>query len=66
MTEKRKCNLCGESFDVFDVQEDFTIQKHLGFGTEFDGEDLELHLCCRCMNRLVHACRISPIQKHTK
>ena len=55
------CNLCGKSFDFWDEQEDFSIHKELGYGTNYDGDTLKLHLCCECMNKIVKECKISPI-----
>ena len=56
-----KCNKCGKEFDIWDLQEDFTIYRHLGYGTKYDGAKLELDLCCDCMEKLIDKCVISPI-----
>lgn len=55
------CNKCGKALDIFDKQEDFTIEKELGYGTIHDGSSLRLHLCCECMDKLISECKISPI-----
>ena len=55
------CNLCGGEFDVFDEQEGFSIHKTCGYGTKFDGERLELDICCGCMEKLVDSCVVTPI-----
>ena len=55
------CNMCGKTLDTFDTQEDFSIQRKLGYGTKNDGSVLDLHLCCDCLDRLVDECTISPI-----
>ena len=55
------CNKCGKQMDIFDVQEDFSIERDLGYGTSHDGDRLELHLCCECMDKLISECKISPI-----
>ena len=55
------CNKCGNQLDEWDTQEDFNIYGKLGFGTKYDGCELELDLCCKCMNELIDSCAISPI-----
>lgn len=39
--------------------------KRLGYGTKNDGDILDLHLCCQCMDKLVDECDISPIEEDT-
>lgn len=61
------CNICGKEFDMWDTQEDYSIHKRCGYGTEYDGETLELDICCECMERLIDSCRLSPIEsKHDR
>lgn len=55
------CNKCGNRLNEWDVQENFSIYTVLGYGTKFDGCELELDLCCECMNELIDSCAISPI-----
>lgn len=56
------CNYCGEVMDYFDQNEDFSIKKtRLGFGTIYDGDKLELRLCCSCMEKIIQNCKVSPI-----
>lgn len=55
------CNRCGKSLDIWDRQEDFTIFKNLGYGTVYDGETLDLHLCCDCIEKIIDECKVSPI-----
>ena len=63
MSKKLVCNKCGKEFDIWDVQEDFTITKTLGYGTVHDGDRLNLHLCCECMDKLIGECVITPIEE---
>lgn len=58
---RRHCNMCGRELDIWDEQEGFSIHKKLGYGTKYDGEILELNLCCECMNRIIEECKIPPI-----
>lgn len=55
------CNMCGKPLDFWDVQEDFSLHRHLGYGTKNDGSVLDLHLCCDCLDKIVDKCNISPI-----
>lgn len=36
------CNLCGKEFDEWDEQEGFGIHTRVGYGSKFDGDDVEL------------------------
>lgn len=62
------CNVCGKTLDIWDLQEDFTIRRHLGYGTKHDGDRLHIQLCCECMEKLIDQCRVSPIheRKHAE
>lgn len=51
--------------DIWDKQEEFSIHTRCGYGTKFDGSDIELDLCCDCMEELVDSCKISPVTDNT-
>lgn len=57
------CNKCGKELDTFDIQENFSIVRSLGYGTQYDGEDLNIRLCCKCMETLIKQCVISPVSE---
>lgn len=59
------CNKCGKKFDEFDMQADFNIRTYIGYGSEFDGDDLDIDLCCDCMDELIRSCKISPLRSDT-
>ena len=61
MSKITTCNKCGNRLSEWDIQEDFSIYSHLGYGTKYDGSKLELDLCCKCMDELIDSCAISPI-----
>lgn len=61
MTSTKLCNICGTKMELHDIYADFTIHKLLGYGTEFDGDLLDLHICNDCMSKLIHKCVVSPI-----
>ena len=56
-----RCNLCGEEFDLFDQQEGYSIHKKVGYGSTHDGEEIKLDLCCKCFDKIVDACAVSPV-----
>lgn len=63
---KRICNICGKDFDLWDEQEDFSLRRHVGYGSEFDGSRIDLDMCCTCFDKLMNTyilpqCVISPI-----
>lgn len=61
------CNICGHKFNFWDSQESFNIKVQAGYGTKYDGDYIDLNLCCNCMDNLIEACAISPIQEiHNK
>lgn len=55
------CNMCGKELDLWDKQEEFSIYRMCGYGTKFDGDSIELDLCCDCMEKLVDSCVVSPV-----
>lgn len=59
--EKNVCNYCGKELDVFDLQQDFFIHTRIGYGSIYDGDFVRLQLCCDCFDKLVGACKVSPI-----
>lgn len=61
MSIVRTCNKCGKKFDEWDTEEGFSIYSTLGYGTKYDGSKLELDLCCKCMEKLIDSCAVSPI-----
>lgn len=61
-SDKRHCNKCGKELDFWDLQEDFSINKHIGYGSIYDLHVIDLHLCCNCMDELIGSCKISPIE----
>lgn len=65
MVTHRVCNKCGKEFDFWDEQENFSIHSQMGYGTKYDGDRLELNLCCACTENLIDDCLISPIKENT-
>lgn len=62
MHTPRVCSCCGKELDFFDLQQNFSIHKPvIGYGSVYDGDSVDLTLCCCCFDALVQKCRISPI-----
>lgn len=61
MSEK-KCNMCGKTFDEWDEQEDFSMERSIGYGSRYDLCHLRLNLCCNCMDRIIDLCVIPPVK----
>ena len=47
--------------DDFDIQEGFSFNTWLGYGSKYDEDKLELDLCCACMDQLIDECVIPPV-----
>lgn len=63
MAETHRCNLCGKEFDFWDEQGAYELRKRIGYGSEHDGDWLELRLCCACVDDLISACAVPPIRE---
>lgn len=63
MQDGKVCNRCGRELDFWDVQEDFTIHRHIGYGSVHDGDIVNLHLCCGCFDKIVDECKVSPVEE---
>lgn len=59
----RYCNKCGKKFDMWDEQENYSIHTTAGYGSKHDGDEIELDLCCECMDELIASCKISPVKE---
>lgn len=62
LTMKRVCNGCGKELDFWDEQQDFSIHKQIGYGSFYDGDYIDLQVCCDCMDRIIEKCAVSPIE----
>lgn len=66
---KKVCNMCGKDFDMWDAQESFGFDYHVGYGRWFDGSNIQLDLCCDCFDKLMNEyiipnCKISPVEEY--
>lgn len=66
MQNAQCCNKCGNKMDIWDTQAGLSIIRPIGYGSNYDGCHLNLHLCYDCMDNLIEQCAISPIiEDHT-
>lgn len=66
-TEKNNfgyCNKCGVALDEWDARGDYAMRRALGYGSRYDGKDVDIRLCCLCMDELIGACVRSPLVNH--
>lgn len=49
----KRCTMCNKIFDEWDIQEDFSYQKWIGYGSVHDMEYLNLQLCCDCFDKVL-------------
>ena len=63
---KRICNMCGKDFDRLDERGNLGFHYKVGYGSVYDGEDINLDLCCDCFDELIEyivtKCKINPIK----
>lgn len=64
--EELKCNLCGQPLDQWDVQNDFVLHRKIGFGSDYDTEELKLQLCNSCLDSLVARCEVTPLVEYNE
>ena len=58
---KKKCSCCGKMLDTLDMQEDFTFDKYIGYGSKHDEEHIKFQLCCNCFDKIFDV--IKPLIK---
>lgn len=58
----KRCSFCGYPLSIIDLNQNFTMHRRLGYGTKYDGDALELRLCCTCMEAIIDACAVSPVR----
>ncbi len=61
MSTVKVCNMCGKELSFCDRDQNFSIHSHFGYGSEHDGDILDLDLCRGCMETLIKACVIRPV-----
>lgn len=68
MAKQTICNQCGKTFGEWDEANHFGLRQRFGYGSEHDGDEFELDLCCKCadklVNHLVSICQVNPLRCH--
>lgn len=58
-------NLCDKEFNLWDDQENFGIHTRVGYRSKYDGDVIELDLCCDCfdimIDKLIPKCKLNPV-----
>lgn len=62
MAKELYCNRCGKKMDIFDIQQRFSFQQQLSYGSKYDGDNLDFDICCDCMDKLIEECVIPPVE----
>lgn len=58
------CNFCGKTLDELDSMNARPLCiRPLGYGSIFDGSTLEMQFCNTCLDALIVACQVSPLQE---
>ncbi len=61
MSKKVFCNICGKELDIFDKQQRFHLEGRLGYGSKYDGDEIDLDVCNACIDKLIESCSLSPV-----
>ncbi len=48
-----RCTMCNKVFDMWDIQEDFSLQRWIGYGSIHDMEYLDMQFCCDCFDKKI-------------
>lgn len=60
-----RCNICGKEFNDFDEDFEFGVHWRIGYGSQHDGDKVDLDLCPECFDKFIHKlrkkCKIDPI-----
>ena len=47
------CTLCGKKMTMWDKQEKFMLNYHVGYGSKYDTTIVDVRLCCDCFDKLI-------------
>lgn len=59
--DNKRCNLCGTSFGMIDDIGGIKICTRLGYGSVYDGREVRMNICCKCVESLIDSCEVSPL-----
>lgn len=57
-----KCSVCGKTMDTYDSKQNFLIHTKIGYGSKYDGEEIEIRLCSECMDKFIDVCKVKPFK----
>jgi hypothetical protein len=65
---KMFCNVCGKPIDqICEDQAVVSIHNRIGYGSKYDGDEIDLDICCDCFDKLIddftEKCAINPIKE---
>lgn len=60
------CNMCGKELNRDDRLEGLSITRQMGYGSKYDGEEIDFDLCCNCFDNLIDSMKINPITNEMK
>mgnify|MGYP003504455974 CR=1 FL=1 len=52
-TKPPRCTMCNKILNEWDIQEDFSWHKWIGYGSKYDLNKLDLDLCCDCFDKVL-------------
>lgn len=52
MSENR-CTMCGSKLDEWDINQNFSLNKYIGYGSKYDTETVKAKFCCHCFDKIV-------------
>lgn len=65
MNENR-CTMCGHNLDEWDINQDFSLNTYIGYGSKYDTETLNARFCCKCFDKIIDYisknCVLSPFK----
>lgn len=62
-----KCDFCGKELTDLDIQEGFGFHyQHISYGSQYDGENIDIDLCCDCFDKMMREYVEPKLKEHTK
>ena len=62
------CTMCGKKFDFWDTQENFCFDHHIGYGSKYDMQRVQIKLCCDCFDKVmdwvIPQCKHNPMSEY--
>lgn len=60
------CTMCGQNLDEWDINQDFSLNTYIGYGSKYDTETLNARFCCKCFDKIIDYisknCVLSPFK----